>query len=74
MNGNVVMGNGNDTVELFSGSTINGNLSGGPTPYTGNKDTLTLDAASAPGTLNGTLTDFDILTKTGTSPGRLPGP
>ena len=66
VNGKVVMGNGNDTVELFSGSTINGNLSGGPTPYTGNKDTLTLDAATAPGTLNGTLTDFDILTKTGT--------
>ena len=66
VNGNVVMGNGNDTVELFSGSTINGNLSGGPTPYAGNRDTLALDAATAPGTLNGTLTDFDILTKTGT--------
>jgi fibronectin-binding autotransporter adhesin len=73
VDGNVVMGNGNDTVELFSGSTINGNLSGGPNPYAGNKDTLALDAATAPGTLNGTLTDFDILTKTGTFPWEITG-
>ncbi len=63
VNGNLVMGNGNDTVELFSGSTITGNLSAGS-----GTDALILNADSSlpPGTINGQLSGFNTLTKVGT--------
>ncbi|HVX56899.1 MAG TPA: hypothetical protein VHA37_04150 [Candidatus Saccharimonadales bacterium] len=78
VNGSIVLGNGNDTVELFSGSTVNGDVDGGPSPYfingVRNKDTLILNAQTAPGSLHGTLKDFDILTKTGPFSWEITGP
>jgi autotransporter-associated beta strand protein len=79
VNGNVNMGNGNDTVELFSGSTINGNpgpnnnlfaLSAG----TGT-DTLILNGVSGQptGKLAGSLQGFDFLTKVGDGPWEITG-
>jgi autotransporter-associated beta strand protein len=62
--GNVTMGSANDTVALFTGSTITGSLDGG-----GGSNTLILDAVvdnSLPiGELDGALTNFQTLTKLG---------
>lgn len=74
VNGNVNMGNGNDTVELFSGSAINGN------PGTNNLpalsagtgfNTLILNGISGiqpTGQLGGSLLGFNVLTKIGDGP------
>ena len=71
--GNVVMGSANDTVALFTGSSITGKLDGGA-----GTDTLILDAVVDPalpvGTLNGALTNFEILTKLGSGEWIITGP
>jgi len=64
VNGNVTMGGADDTVALFTASTITGALNGG-----GGSNTLVLDAVDDPtlrvGELNGALTNFQTLQKLG---------
>ena len=80
VNGNVNMGNGNDTVELFTGSSINGipGPSNHPALSAGTgTDTLILNgvvvAGQPEGVLGGSLLGFNILTKTGPAPWEITG-
>jgi autotransporter-associated beta strand protein len=74
VNGNVNMGNGNDTVELFSASEINGNPGANNLPALSagsGFDTLILNGLSGvqpTGQLGGSLLGFNVLTKIGDGP------
>ena len=67
MIGNLAFGGGNDTLNLFTGSTVTGSLNGG-----GGTNGITLDGtgtASLPGTIN----NFQTLTKVNTGTWQLTG-
>ncbi|MES2605493.1 MAG: autotransporter-associated beta strand repeat-containing protein, partial [Pseudomonadota bacterium] len=61
-NGNVFLGGGNDTLTINAGAALNGGIDSG----TGT-DALVLQGVSGTGTITGTVSNFETITKNGAS-------
>ena len=69
INGNLIFGNGNDTITLNPGSVITGNMDGG-----GGNNLITLNAsATSAGSMPGDVKNFQTMNKTGAGTWTLTG-